>query len=229
MKGLSYSGNCLNCQYTCVNAIFTREELQLINSNRSEMNFAAGEVILRQGSFVSQVLYLKQGIVKKVLEGKNERNTIIKLADDKNFLALPILGSSNQYPFSIVSVSDCHVCLLKRDTIYKVIKGNEKAHDFIMKWYAEDYLQMYRKIATISTRNSHGKLATALLYLTNGTFSSNILDLISRKDLAELSSTSKESANKILQQLNHDGLIEINKDRIIIKRRDLLEKLSSVG
>ena len=229
MKGLSHTNCCLNCPCTCMKEIFTKEDLLLINNNKSEINFAVGQAILKQGSFVSQILYLKSGITKKVLEGKNDRNTIVKLVDDKHFLALPVLGNPNRYPFSIFAVTECNVCFIKKDTIYEIIKKNEKAYAFTLDWYANDYVYMYNKMSVMNTRNSHGKLASTLLYLTNGPFSNDVLNAISRKEMAELSFLSKESVNKILLQLKHDGLIEINKDKITIKRRDLLEHLSTVG
>lgn len=223
------SNSCLDCSYLCLAKFFAKDEIDLINANRSEQQLASGEVIVRQGSFVSQFIYLKSGVVKKVIREKNKRNTIVKVADEGNYLALPIMGSSNQYPFSIITLSSCSVCIFKKDILYELIKNNEKAFDFIMQWYANDYMQMYSKISTMSTRNSHGKVASALLYLTDESFNTDMLGIVTRQELAELSSTSKESVNKIIQQLNHDGLIEIGKDRIDIKRRDLLEKLSTVG
>jgi CRP/FNR family transcriptional regulator len=229
MKGLSHQNTCEKCAFNCLKDILSAEDMLLIENNKSEMSLSTGETIIRQGTFVSQICYLKSGIVKKVLEGKNDRNTIVKLVDDKNFIAFPVLGNAGQYPFSVIAVKHCEVCFIKKDILYSIFKKNENAHAFILDWFANDYVYLYNKIATISTRNSHGKLATVLLYLSNGNFTSDVLNAISRKELAELASTSKESTNKILQQLNHDGLIEINNDKIIIKRRDLLAHLSTVG
>lgn len=229
MKDSSHQNTDVNYLLNGLNNILSEDEIQFIKSNTSEICFSAGEAILRQGSFISQICYLKKGVVKKVLEGKNDRNTIVKLVEDKHFLALPVLGNHDQYPFSIYTVTDCEVCFIKKEAMYVVVQENQNANTFILEWYANDYNYIYNKMATISTRNSHGKLATTLLYLTNGHFTSDVLNAISRKELAELSSISKESVKKILQQLNHDGLIAINKDEIIIKRRDLLEYLSTVG
>lgn len=229
MKGLSNQYTCTNCSHKCLNGILLPDDLLLIERNMSEMHFSSDESIIKQGSFVSQVCFLKKGIVKIVLEGKNLRNTIVNIAEHGNFLAFPVLGNLDQYPFSLIALTDCEVCFIKKEVMYTLVQENRKVNAFVLDWYATDYNYMYSKMAMISTRNSHGKLASALLYLSNGNFKTNILKAISRRDLAELASTSKESTKKILQQLNHDGLIEISRDEIIIKRRDLLEHLSTVG
>jgi len=229
MKGVEQDGSCLECSSTIMNEIFTNEDLCLINANKSNMYFEGGETILKQGSFVSQIIYLKKGLVKIVLEGKNDRNSILSLVEAENFIALQILGDPCQYPFSVIAIYNCNVCFIREATIIEVMKRNTSANNYLLKWLSNDYLFMYNKILTISTRNSHGKLAAALLYLTSGAFESDALNSISRKELAELASISVESSNKILLQLKHDRIIEIKDNKITIKRRDLIEKLSTIG
>lgn len=230
MKGIKqHQLDCKTCSHTCMGGIFKKEQLEQLNANKCEIDYQPGDYIVRQGSFISQVFYLREGLIKIVLEGKNNRNTIIKLVKPDNFFALPILGNDMQYPFSAITLTESSICLIRKESFMQLLQKNNNAYMYLLQWYANDYLLMYSKIATISTRNSHGKVASALLYVTGDEFNTTVLEKITRKDIAELSSTSLESVNKILQQLNHDGIIETKKHNIVIKRRDLLEKLSTVG
>ena len=99
------------------------------------------------------------------------------------------------------------------------MEQNPLANKCLLKWFAIDFNYLYKKISVISTRNSHGMLASVLLQLTNGNYKSDILNSISRKELAELASISVESSNKILLQLKHDRIIDINKNIITIQRK----------
>jgi CRP/FNR family transcriptional regulator len=209
--------------------IFSYENFLSINENRSEINFQKNEYVLKQGTFVSQLIFLKKGILKIVLEGKDEKNTILNIIEERSFVALPILENSNVYPFSVITISECEICFIRKETLQDVMKRNIEANSFLLKWYSDDYLFMYNKMAMLSSCNSHGKLASALLYLTSDHFNNDILNIISRKELAEFAAVSVESSNKILVQLKHDKIIDINKKGIEIKRRDLIEKLSAVG
>lgn len=229
MKGFEQDISCRECTYSCIKEIFADEHVLLFDKYKSKMAFKAGESIIKQGTFVSQIAYLKSGIVKKILESKNNRNTILKIIEETNFFALPVLGNHEQYPFSVVAVTDCVVCFIKKDAVSAVMHKDIKANQSLLNWFSDDYFYMYSKMDVISTRNSHGKVASTLLYLTHDDFKSNMLKILSRKEIAELSGTSLESTNKILQELNHDRIIEIEKKDIIINRRDLLEKLSTVG
>ncbi|NJM16160.1 MAG: Crp/Fnr family transcriptional regulator [Bacteroidales bacterium] len=212
-----------------MSGIFDIDEFIQIDKNKSMVCFQPTEYILRQGTFVSQVAYLKSGLVKVVLEGKNERDTIVKLVEGKQFVGLPIVGNPDVYPFSVVAIDKCEVCLIRIGTLLQIIKQNVAANQFLLKWFADDYLFMYNRMSTICTRNNHGKLATALLYLAGEHFSSRVLNALSRKELAELACISLESVNKILMQLKHDRIIEADKNGLTLLRPELIEKLSTVG
>jgi CRP/FNR family transcriptional regulator len=188
-----------------------------------------GETILKQGSYVSQVVYLKSGVLKIVLESKNNKSTILKIEESDSLVALPVLSVFKIYPFSVIAITQCEICLIRKEAIQEIMDRNIKANQFLVNWYSKEYSYIYTKILTISTRNNHGKLASALLYLSNGNFKKNVLNLISRKDLADLASISIDSTNKILMELKNDKIIEINKKGIKILNHELIEKLSTVG
>lgn len=229
MENIDQNLTCRNCLLSCMKEKYTEEDLNLINSNKSVIKFYKGKTILKQGAFVSQIAYLRKGVVKKVIEGDHNRNVIFKIIEKDNFIALPVIGHPNHYPFSVIALTDCEVCFIRNDKILNIMQSNTTLGSYLLKWYSLDYLYMYNKILTISTRNSHGKLASTLIFLTKNNFSNDILNLLSRRELAELASISVESANKILLELKQDKVIEINKKGIKILRLDLIEKLSTVG
>ena len=229
MKGLGKNTTCTDCLNTCMKNLFTEKDILLIDNNKSEMSYLPGEPILKQGTYVSQVIYLKTGLLKIVLEGKNNKNTILKLVNSKNFVALPVLGAPNIYPYSVEAISNCEVCFIRKESLLEVMERNIPVNQFLLNWYSNDYIYLYSRITTISTRNNHGKLASALVYLTDENFDKNILNQISRKELAELASISIDSTNKILMELKNDRIIDIDKNCITILNRELIVKLSTVG
>lgn len=229
MRGIEENCNCQDCDYTCLKDVSSKEDLELINLNQCELQYQVGEHIIKQGEFVTQVLYLKKGLVKIVLEAKNRKSSILKIIENKNFIVLPLMGNFQRYPFSVVAISACNVCVIKKDTMLGIMNTNIKMNQFVLDWFSEDYLFLYNKITVQNTRNSHGKVATTLLYLTSEDFTDNLITLINRKEIAELSSVSIDSCNKILSDLKNDKIIEIGLNGIRIIRRDLIEKLSLIG
>ncbi len=212
-----------------MDSYLTKEDILFLDDNKSEMTYLSGETILKQGSYTSQIIYLKSGLLKVILEGKNGKNTILKLVASKNYIALPILGNTKIYPYTVEAITDCETCLIRKETILEILNRNINANRFLIDWYTNDYIYMHSKITTISTRNNHGKLASALLYLTSGEFEKNTLNILTRKDLAELASISIDSTNKILMELKNDRIIGINKNNITILKPELVEKLSTIS
>lgn len=229
MKGLSNEMNCSDCPYTCMTDVFTEEDLRQINENKIEIKYNPGDYIIKQGTYVSQVLYLKTGLAKVFLEEKNDRNTILQLVEEKNFIALPVLGNSRVYPYSVITLDECVICHIRKETLIEIMNRNIEFNKFLVNWYSNDYLSLYNRIAVLSTRNNHGKLACALINLINGHEKKSVIENITRKDLSDFASISLESTNKILAELKHDKIIDIKDKSIIILKPDLVMRLSMVG
>jgi len=230
MKGLDNGTSCEVCTCNCIADIFTGSDMQLLDSNKTEIEYNPGEIILKQGTFVSHILFLKEGLVKIILEGKNDKNNILKIVGKGNFIALAVLGEQNKYPLTVISLTKTSVCQIKRECLLEIMNRNDKANQYVIDWFSNDHLFLYSRLSVLSTRNNHGKLASTLMYLFNDVFSDvNIFSYITRKDLAELSSISLESTNRILLELKNDRIIEYKHGHIRILKPDLLQRLSEVG
>ena len=77
------SENCLNCDLcNSKSEIFqflSEEDLTLLNLNRYEVSFKAGENIIKQGITSSHLIMLTSGIAKFHIEGLDNRNIILEL------------------------------------------------------------------------------------------------------------------------------------------------------
>lgn len=221
--------SCIKCKHTYMKGVFTDSDFIQLECNRSDMTFSTGDMIIKQGLFVSQIFYIRTGIVKLVIEGENDKGTIIQIIEENDFVALPVLGNPKTYPFSAIALTNCQVCVIRNETITDIMKNNEKANDFLLKNYHADYIHLCNRINTLSTRNNHGKLATAILYLSGDHFNQSILNIVSRKDLAQLAAISLESCNKILTELKKDKIIDIINNQIKVLKPDSIKKLSNIG
>lgn len=229
MKGLDKGTSCEMCSCSCIADMFTGDDLQLLDENKTDITYNAGEIILKQGSYVSQILFLKEGIAKIILEGKNDRNTILKIVEKGNFIGLAVLGEQNKYPFTVVSLTKISVCQIRRECLLEIINRNDRANQYIVDWFSTDHLFLYSRLSVLSTRHNHGKLASSLVYLNSTVNDNSIFSHITRKDLAELSSISVESTNRILLELKNDKIIEYDQGFIRILKPELLKRLSEVG
>ena len=84
---------CVNC--TCMSGAFKKlneEQLSRVDRHRSELSYRKGEIMCKQGAFLSNMLFVKKGLVKLYLE-HGEHPTILSLESNGHFIGLPSIFS----------------------------------------------------------------------------------------------------------------------------------------
>jgi CRP/FNR family transcriptional regulator, polysaccharide utilization system transcription regulator len=210
--------------------ILTEDEIDLLFNNLTPVTNKIGDIIIKNGTFVSEFIFIRDGLTKKVIETGNYKNCIIDIILPSSFIVLPLVNYQQIYPFSIIAIKPTISYHIHIDVFKKIFCGNLKAFYFFSHIINQDYLLLHNRISAISTLNNYGKLASSLLYLNSQLNKcQDIFQYITRKDIAELSCISLESANKILADLKHERIIDIKGSNISILKIDLIEKLSMVG
>lgn len=195
-----------------------------------KVSFNKGENILKQGSFLSNQTILINGLVKIILEAENKKNYIFKLALPGEFIGLSALFNDETSPFSAICMCDSEVLLVKLDPFEKIFNENNALHDYIIKLRSNYFRLIYDRLTLQATRNSIGKLAHTILYITQlKALMPNIYEYIGRKDLADMAGVSLESVMKILNEFKGDKIINIKDKDIEVNRLELLERLVSIG
>ena len=76
----------------------------------------------------------------------------------------------------------------------------------------------------------HGRLADAILHLSREVYKSESFELkLSRKDIADFTGMSTESAIRILKEFHNDKIIDLDGKKLKINSFQILEKLSEIG
>ena len=230
MIDFDISTDCSQCSNKCIVQYLNPSDIEIVNNNKSEIFYSPGQVIVKQSSFSSKIVFLSSGIVKILKEGKGGKNTIVKLVGENNFIALPLHENQKKFSFTAIALTEVKICEIHEPVLHQALYENQKLKDYLLDTYYEDHIFFMNTLHLINTRNNHGKLASSLLYLHGFDKTDfSIFEYITRKDLAELSSISLESVNKILQELKNDKIIDINNKGLHLKQIGLLERLSSIG
>jgi CRP-like cAMP-binding protein len=206
------------------------EEKAILDANKKSIRYSAGEVIIKQNAFLDHIFYLKKGLLKVVVETENQRKIILEIISKNQFIGLSAIFMADFSPISVVALSECHVCQIRKITLNELLSRNKLFSETVLREGGKEFRSLYGKITSLGLRNSHGRLSEVLLYLASEQFSHvDIYSFLSRKELAELAVISTESMNKILKELKNDLIIEIDDKKISLVRPDLLERISRVG
>lgn len=201
------------------------EEVELVRASKTQVSFRKGDNLTKQGAFAAYVLFVIKGLAKQYIEGDGIKSYNLRIIKPGEFVGLSAVFTKNTFNYSSVAITDCQAFLIEKDTIAKVVKQNGLFGFNLIKRYCEQNANLFDTLRTVLYKQMNGRMADTLLYIDNlKEVSSEIFQLLSRKDIAEFAGISTESAVKLLKNFEKDGLITLNdKDITIEKRNELLE------
>lgn len=223
---------------TCVSFVYelscfdllTSEEKELVDTRSVLVNYKKGEMVCKQGSFASHIMYLEKGLVKIYLEG-NPKDLILTITPQKNLMGLQALfEGNNTFLYSISTYTDSSVRLIDIQIFKQLLKQNPLFAYRIINILNESTSQSYGRFFSLTHKQLHGRLADILLCLSRKIFKTESFDLpLTRSDLSDLTSMSTESVIRIMKDFKDDGIIDINNKSISLLDMPRLDSISAKG
>jgi CRP/FNR family transcriptional regulator, polysaccharide utilization system transcription regulator len=207
----------------------TPEEQQLIASNMTKVRYSKGERIIKNGEFVTHAVFVHKGYVKIHSENKG-KTVIFNICGPGEFSGLALMIGVIKHAFDITALDDSTLCLIDVDILKKLIEKNGLfARNVINYMNSAIMYYLQHNIVYLTQSNIHGRLANALLYLSQQIFHSNDFDLLlSRKELSQFCNISRENVIKVLYEFKSDGLIKLSGKHIHILNPEQLKRLSEI-
>lgn len=223
--------NCRECKKAsqCFQHLYP-EELDFINDKKIQLTYIQGENLFKQGAFSPYVMYIVEGLVKIYLQTGPEKQINIGLAPKGEFLAISSLFGETVYNYSAIAVKDSTICMIDKTGLYQLMQKN---HDFALRITAKNCRNekhFLNIIKNISYKQMHGKMASALLYLSSSEFIElDVFQYLNRQDIADFASISTESAIKFLKKFEKEGILSLDGKNIKIIDRDKLVEIGRKG
>ena len=209
--------------------VLTDEEKDLLTRNTVDIRYKKGEMIAKQGSFASHVIYLTGGLVKVYIEGR--KDLVLKIIPPDHFIGLSsIYDGNSSFIYSAAPYIDSEASLIDVNIFKSLIRKNPDFASQIINIQNENAAQVYGRFFCLTRKQSNGLVADLMLCLSNRVFRSNKFCLpITRNDLADLTGLSIESVMRIMKEFKEDGLIDTKGKNIEILSQESLEKISMFG
>ena len=204
-------------------------ELELINSNRYEVSFKAGEMMFKQGTPSPHFLCLTTGLAKLYIEGYG-KNLILSLVKPVEYILGPGIYVDNRHHYSASAVEDSTACLVDVNTFKQMMRNNPDFADEFIRRISLMTIFNFEQFISLTQKQMNGRIADALFYLSDQIYGRNPFEMtISRQDLADLSGMSKESAIRILKEFKDEGILTVDGNRLHILNPQQLKKISETG
>lgn len=208
----------------------TPEQTVFLDANSVKIKYRKGEIIAKQGGFVSHVIYVEKGLAKVFLEN-GSNSLVLRITPDRNFLGLSSVSEEHPYfPYSAMTYVDSEIRQIEVHAFRKLMQENFEFSKEIIDILSSNSLQIYGRFFCFTYKQAFGRLADILLCLADRIFKASEFDLpLSRKELAELSGMSSETVIRMLKEFNDEGLIRMNGKSIEVIDYERIKQISETG
>lgn len=210
--------------------ILSDQEINLIKLNGKSIQFKKKDVIFRQDTLTSHVMFVESGLIKIFKEGRNDRSIILKIATPGYFLGLISIFGNNTFQYSATAIEDSTVFFIDFNTFNSILENNGKYSMYLLKEICKDSLGIFDRTISQYQKQLPGKIADIILYFAESIYNSYTFEFpLTRNELAELAGTTKESFIRTLTEFKNDKIIELDGKYVKIKSIEIVKTLSKIG
>lgn len=210
--------------------ILNDEEIEHIKNHSNVVHYLKNDVIFKQNTRTSHVMYILSGLIKIYRESKNNKTKIIKLGISGEFLGLNSVFGEETFSYSAAALEKTVVYIIDRSVFENVIVNNGQYAHEILKTITSENLSIFKRLISQSQKQLPGRIADIIMYFSEKIYHSHNFDFpLTRTELAELAGTTKESLIRTLTEFKNDKIIELEGKKVNIKSYDIIETLSRLG
>jgi CRP/FNR family transcriptional regulator, polysaccharide utilization system transcription regulator len=201
-----------------------------MQKNSVKVKHKKGEQIFRQDQPVSHVMMICSGLVKLYKEVDRDKIIILKIVGPGNYVGIISAFYGSCYQHSATALEDTETLYVDLSYLKEIIGSNGKYGLHFLKQLSSEGIMLIDKMINLSQKQIPGRIAEILLFFSRDVYHSNDFTLpLSRQELADLVSSTKESISRTLTEFKNDRLIDITDRQVNLKSIELLEILSRMG
>ncbi len=210
--------------------LLTEEEKKSIYENSNIVRYNKRDVIFLQNTRTSHIMFLKSGLVKIYKESRLGKIFILKIDTPGTFLGLMSVFGSDIHQYSGASIDQSEVFYIDINAFRNIILQNGKYALKLIQKISNDGLFIYDRLISQSQKQLPGRIADVILYFSQEIYKSDkFIFPLTRRELAEIAGTTKESLIRTLTEFKNDKIIEMEGSKVEIKSMKIVKTLSELG
>lgn len=227
----NYIEHCKNCPARS-KSIFnelTESDMDTIVKIKTTKNYRKAEHLFLEGTYPKGIFCIQKGKIKVTQSGHDGREQIIYLAHDGDVMGYRAIMGDDRLSCSSVALEESAVCFIPKAPFYEILEKNPKLTLKIAHLLSDELKAAERKITNTAQRPVKERLISALFFLKkNYGYEEDLKTLnitIKREELANLSGTTRETATRILYDLQEQKMLSLVGKKIKIIHEDKLKAL----
>ncbi|MDP4207883.1 MAG: Crp/Fnr family transcriptional regulator [Bacteroidota bacterium] len=210
--------------------LLTERQLEDIAKSSNVVQYKNHDVIFLQNTRTSHIMFIKSGLVKIYKEGRNGKVLILRIDTPNNFLGLMSVFGHDIHQFSAAAIDNAEIYFIDINVFRNLINENGLFAQKLMNVLSAEGLFLFDRFMSQSHKQLPGRIADVLLYFSEKIYHSNSFYFpLTRRELAELAGTTKESFIRTLTEFKNDKIIDLEGARVEIMSMKIIKTLSELG
>jgi CRP/FNR family transcriptional regulator len=204
--------------------------MELLRKNSNVVSYNKKDSVFRQGTRTSHIMLLASGLVKVFKEGRNERTVLLSIAKPSEYIGMLSVMGDQIHQYSATAVEPSEICFIDINAFRNILMENGKFSLQLMSLISQNGLFIFNRLVNQTHKQLPGRIADVLLYFSEEIYGEYRFDFpLTRRELAELAGTTKESFIRTLTEFKNDKIIGLDGSRVQIISMDIVKTLSELG
>ncbi|MCO5234637.1 MAG: Crp/Fnr family transcriptional regulator [Chitinophagaceae bacterium] len=186
--------------------------LEELSDNKNYHHVERGGRLLTEGELGGNIYFVRAGIVKIEITGKNGHPMILRLAGPGTILGHRASYGNMQQPYSAMAVENSYICSITAATYLQLIEKDAALHQGMIQLMLEELRQVERHAVRLTHFSVKERVADTLLHIAAlyryQSAGNGIHVHLERQELADLSGTTREQVSRMLSELEKEGLVK---------------------
>jgi CRP-like cAMP-binding protein len=189
-----------------------------------EKKAARGEILLSEGDRADVLFFVSEGVAKVFKTSPDGKEQILRIIrPGESFNDVPVLDGG----FSLVSAAamgPVSLYAIKKSDLEAIIRERPQVALNVIRVLSQRVRELIDLVEDLSFRHVTGRVAKMLLeYAQDGEGHH-----LTQQDMAAVIGTAREMVGRSLKNLESDGAIRMERNRIIITNRNALKETAGV-
>ena len=199
------------------------EDLQALGGAMFQRTYRAGQIVLLEGA-ASSVLYVVQaGRVKLFKTSPKGREQVLRLLRPGEMFNEVAVFDEGPNPASAQAIVDCRLFLLRRRDLLRFMSERPSIAIAVTRSFARRLREALELVEDLAFRDVTSRVAKILL---NGQTGAPRAPWLTQELLAAMAGSRREVVGRALKALSQEGAIRLERGRIHVLDRGLLERLT---
>lgn len=190
--------------------------------------YSKKQIIFVEGDETTAIYFIQDGFVKTYKTDVNGHEHIVSLLQPGDMF--PHTGFFNsQYPATAEAITDTHLIVIPVRLFEELMISTPTIAVKVMRVMSEKILELQEQLQELTGHDVQNRGLTFLLKLAekygeniNGAVHINIP--MTHQEFASAIGTTRETVNRLLNRLRKEGLVEMGRNKFIIRNYDALKQ-----